>query len=102
MSPEAYDTQVYKVGYNGLKADIFALGLILFFISFGQPAWKAPSIKCAAFRRLKEKGMTNLLEKHTASSKYMALNKINQLADLLERLLAIEPNSRPDSMQEIL
>jgi serine/threonine protein kinase len=35
MSPEAYSTKVNKDGYSGLKADIFSLGMILFFLAFG-------------------------------------------------------------------
>jgi len=69
MSPEAYSTNS-KNGYNGLKADIFSLGMILFFLSFGQPAWKRPDKNQVMFRRLKEKGMENLLQSHPASKKY--------------------------------
>jgi serine/threonine protein kinase len=84
MCPEALSTNVYKDGYNGLKADIFSLGMILFFLAFGQPAWKSPSIKCMTYRRMKEKGMNNLLQSHPASKAYMTSDNINQLSHLLE------------------
>jgi len=101
MSPEAYSTNS-KNGYNGLKADIFSLGMILFFLSFGEPAWKRPDKNQVMFRRLKEKGMENLLQSHPASRKYSDRHGINELADLLEKLLSLDPSERPDSIEEIL
>ena len=51
---------------------------------------------------MKEKGMENLLQNHSASRPYLSYHKINELTQLLEKLLSPDPSLRPDSIQEIL
>ena len=54
------------------------------------------------FKRMKEKGIESLLQNHPASRHYVTCPNINELGDLLERLLNVDPSCRPDSIQEIL
>jgi len=51
---------------------------------------------------MKEKGMENLLQNHPASRKYAGYHYINELTNLLEKLLSIDPSLRPESIEEIL
>jgi len=39
MAPEVFQVSKTKEGYNGLKADMFSLGMCIFIMNFGLPAW---------------------------------------------------------------
>jgi hypothetical protein len=44
-----------------MKADIFSLGMVLFFISFGQSLWNEPNSRGnICFKILQEKGIETL------------------------------------------
>ena len=42
MSPEVYDFSG-EGAFNGIKADLFSLGIILFGLNFGATPWKVPN-----------------------------------------------------------
>lgn len=92
-------------GYNGVKNDIFSLGVVLFTISFKSGLWSRPSEpseKNIIFRRLRDRGIDFMLDSHPASKPIFSEGKIGNLANLLGLLLSIDPAQRPDSVNEIL
>ena len=55
MAPEVFNVRETQVPYEGLKADIFSLGVILYILNFGIPPWKKPNVsQCRLYKRFKE------------------------------------------------
>ena len=54
MPPEVFN--VGKSGsYDGIKADIWSLGVILFILEFGMPPWKVPDPEDKIYGKFKRK-----------------------------------------------
>jgi serine/threonine protein kinase len=54
MPPEVFNAE--KTGsYDGIKADIWSLGVILFILEFGQPPWKTPDPADKIYGKFKRK-----------------------------------------------
>jgi len=96
MAPENF--MVHKLdneGYDGIKNDVFSLGVMLFTMAFKSGLWSRPSEpseKNIIFRRLRDKGINFMLETHPASKDFFSEGKIGQLADLLGQLLSLDPS----------
>lgn len=94
------------MGYSGVKADIFALGVILFTLHFGIPPFTEARMSDRFYKLLNFKSgndkKTNLrffLKNHPATKDLLASNSIDyELLDLISTLLAENPNERPSSI----
>ena len=97
MAPENYMAHRQKDGYDGVLSDIFSLGVILFLMSFKSVLWtgtdSAPDDRNRTYRRLRDRGIEFMLEKHQASSN-CDFEGLGSLVDLLGGLLAIDPSKR--------
>lgn len=100
MSPENFSVHLRKGGYDGVKSDIFSLGMILFSMCFKSQLWNRPEERQnISYRRLRDKGVAFMLSKHAASMPY---DLSDTLIDLFTGLLAIDPSKRFDSVDQIL
>lgn len=105
MSPESYAAhRLGKEGFDGAKSDIFSLGIILFTMCFKSGLWMrsgAPDDSNIVFRRLRDKGIKFMLERHPAS-KSVDFSELELLVDLLGGLLATDPSKRFDTLGHVL
>jgi len=103
MAPENYMAHRQKDGYSGVLSDIFSLGVILFLMSFKSVLWtggadSAPDDRNRTYRRLRDRGIEFMLEKHQASSA-CDFERLGSLVDLLGGLLAIDSSKRFQSVE---
>ena len=98
------------LGYSGVKADIFALGVILFTLHFGVPPFKIAcredrNYKLLSFKSNAVDRKTSLkffLRNHPATKPLLDSNQIDyDLMDLITKLLEEDPLERPSNIQEI-
>ncbi len=100
-APEIYKN---RQGFKGEKADMFALGVILFIFEFGIPPFlianngdinyryfcRSPDVKKYFFKM------------HPATKEYFRMNTLDpDLVDLILCLLDQDPDKRPESIAEI-
>jgi serine/threonine protein kinase len=95
-APEAYQTKIDK-RYTNEKADIWALGVMLFTMFTGKYPFTEANARCYEFRLLKEYGIKKLLEKLKVDT-----NGCPEIVDLLGKLLMIDPLKRPSSAEVLL
>ncbi len=98
-------------GYSGVKADIFALGVILFTLHFGVPPFSVADPKEDRLYKLlshksnssdKKASMKFFLRSHPATKDLLASNRIDyELMDLIISLLQENPCDRPADIQGI-
>jgi serine/threonine protein kinase len=92
MAPEVFDGREY----NGLKADMFSCGVILFILLTGVPPFYKPTYADASFRIL-SRGPTGL---NKILRSWKLLDRVPPLAqDLLLRLLSPKPHIRCSARQ---
>ncbi|KAF0682574.1 Aste57867_25306 [Aphanomyces stellatus] len=86
MAPEVYigDHQ----SYNGFKADVWSLGVLLFILLSGIPPLEVPSEVDARFRIIRQEGIHAL-------AKMWKLPLTCDALDLLSSLLRAQPDERP-------
>ncbi|ETW04532.1 CAMK protein kinase, variant [Aphanomyces invadans] len=92
MAPEVYFGDHQR--YNGFKADIWSLGILLFILLSGIPPLEVPSEIDARFRIIRQEGVQEL-------AKMWGLAISNEALDLLSFILRARPEERP-SLDEIL
>lgn len=101
-SPEIY--QMASSGFDGDKADIFALGVILFIMIFGVPPFTMAT-KDNPYYRLFYRGSDSarfFFRMHPATRSLYQNGEINpQLMDLLMTLMDENPANRPRNINEI-
>ncbi|TMW63921.1 hypothetical protein Poli38472_014626 [Pythium oligandrum] len=90
MAPEVHDWQPLGV-YNGMQADVWSLGVLLFILVTGVPPFEAPHDGDARFRMVKYSGVQALLVKWQLDSRLPVA-----LQDLLDQLLRVNTDERPD------
>jgi serine/threonine protein kinase len=98
-------------GYSGVKADIFALGVILFTLHFGVPPFSLADPKEDRLYKLlshksnssdKKASMKFFLRSHPATKELLASNRIDyELMDLIISLLQENPCDRPADIHAI-
>ena len=103
MAPEI----IQEKEYSGVKADIFALGIILFQLCFNANPWTEASVpeESRTYRRFAVNGKIQDMMRFHASQKHRKMKEIeidNSLYDLLNKLLSPEPINRFDSVSEIM
>ncbi|GAB9471762.1 Camk protein kinase [Globisporangium polare] len=75
--------------YDGLKADMWSLGVLLFILVTGAPPFETSGESDARFRVVKHQGVGQLL------CIWQMENRVNdELRDLLSRMLIVDPNER--------
>lgn len=88
-APDSSSGQSNTGYYDGLKADVWSLGILLFIMVTGAPPFASPSERDARFRVVKSKGLRSLLGiwnmEHRVTS---------ELLDLLVRMLRVDPEQR--------
>lgn len=89
MSPEVFES---KEPFNGLLADIWALGVILFILLVGVPPMDFPGVADPRFVMIREGRLGDMLEQWSVSLSPAAV-------DLLQALLAPVPSKRPTIVQ---
>ena len=83
--------------YNGIKADIFSLGVTLFILVASKPCFYASSKK--------DKYYNNIINNHQQYESDLKKNNINisnTLLNLFYKMVAFEEKNRPDNIEEIL
>ena len=84
--------------YNGIKADIFSLGVTLFALMTNKPCFRAASKK--------DKYYKNLLENHKKYENYFKIKfniEFNEIfLDLFYQMVAFEEEKRPKNIETIL
>ena len=91
-----------KKGFSGCKPDLFALGVVLFTMHFGQTPWQETTEKDKIFSKYQRKAV-NLFRYHPASKQKFAAGLIDpDMLDLILKLLAFSPKERPESLHEVL
>lgn len=75
--------------YDGLKADVWSLGILLFIMVTGVPPFASPSERDARFRVVKFKGLRSLLGIWN-----MEHRVTTELLDLLTQMLHVDPEDR--------
>jgi serine/threonine protein kinase len=101
-APEIYTK--HKSGYDGAKADYFALGVILFILEFGVPPFTIatkdnPYYRCF-FRGPNASRIFFRL--HPITKELLLKGELDaDLSELLLTLLDAEPQNRPKSIQDI-
>ncbi|CAK4070047.1 unnamed protein product [Aphanomyces euteiches] len=83
MAPEVYDNQ----RYNGFKADVWSLGVLLFILLSGVPPLEVPSDVDARFRIIRQEGIHVLAKMWRVSLSKEALN-------LISHMLKTQPDER--------
>ena len=92
MAPEVY--QDSSCSYDGLNADIWSLGVLLFILFTGNPPFEVSSVEDERFQVIQRYGVRELLELDQA--------KVPELAiDLMEKMLVCSPNQRV-SIKEVV
>ena len=90
-SPEIYEGKPY----DGIKADIFALGVLLFTLTVGSLPFKSATNKDKFYKKIKNLGL----------DKYWKIvngtNLSNDFKDLYTKMVSYDPNQRP-STEDIL
>jgi len=101
MAPEILNER--RSTYDGIKADIFSLGLILYILFFGRPAFSKADDSCM-FWRTKQSKPSNFFRLHpTSRSLYKEGLIDSDLMDLLIRMLSTDLiNERPSSIAEVM
>lgn len=98
MAPEVFASSPTPFGtsdepgdaYNGLRADVWSLGVLLFILATGVPPFETPSERDPRFRTVQAHGVRELL-KRWQFDRGMA----PELCDLLVSMLRIDPSERP-------
>jgi serine/threonine protein kinase len=84
MAPEVFSVRDHYQSYSPLKADIFSLGVVLFFMAFGQKLWNEPNSRVnLCFKILQEKGIETLFSKHP-STRGLPVEKVSSIMHLLD------------------
>jgi len=101
MAPEILNER--RTTYDGVKADIFSLGLILFILYFGRPAFQQAD-ECCKFWRNKQARPTHFFRLHPTTRSLYKEGLIDaDLMDLLIRMLSTDlTNERPSSIFEVM
>jgi serine/threonine protein kinase len=101
-APETYFES--NEGYEGTRADIFSLGVILFIMIFGVPPFCMASKEDPLYRLFYRGANSSkyFLRLHHATKQRYAAGEIDlELVDLLFQLLDENPQLRPKSVNEI-
>lgn len=100
MAPEI----IQEKEYSGVKADIFALGIILFQLCFNDNPWTEASVsESRTYKRFAVNGkIQDMMRFHASHRKMKEIIIDYSLYDLLNKLLAPEPIDRFDSVSEIM
>ena len=80
--------------YNGIKADIFSLGVTLFILVASKPCFYASSKK--------DKYYNNIINNHQQYESDLKKNNINisnTLLNLFYKMVAFEEKNRPDNIE---
>lgn len=101
-APETYSNNCE--GFDGEKADMFALGVILFILEFGIPPFTVATQEDSYYRMF-YRGVNSFkyfFRLHPATKQQFNSMKIDMdLIDLLMALLDPSPQARPSSVREI-
>lgn len=84
MAPEIYNGEAF----DGRKADIWSLGVMLYCMVTGSPCWEAPSHSDERYKYFTDTSIRGLL------SAFRINNLSEGCVDMLERLLAVDPDQR--------
>jgi serine/threonine protein kinase len=85
MAPEMFAGK----GYEGVKTDIWAAGIILFIMVAGFPPFTMPSMQDWWFNKLASKKAHLFWQAHCRNAKFSDAFK-----DLIEKILCVDPSSR--------
>lgn len=103
-APETYGDNNSNEGYDGARADIFSLGVILFIFVFGVPPFSMATREDPLYR-LFYRGVHSykyFLRLHYATKhQFLAGNIDPELIEILFSLLSENPLERPQSIAEI-
>ena len=92
LPPQMYDNE----SYNGIKADIFSLGVTLFILITRKPCF---------YEANKKDKFYNAIIKKKGYSHYMKKNKIklsHEFLNLFYKMVAYKESDRPNNIQEII
>lgn len=93
MAPEVVQTAPGEL-YNGLQADVWSLGVLLFIMVTGAPPFERASDADPRFRVVRNKGVRDLLRGWRFDGKLPAA-----VQDLLVEMLAVDPAGRATADQ---
>lgn len=101
MAPEILNER--RTTYDGVKADIFSLGLILFILYFGRPAFHQADESCKIWRH-KQMKPSHFFRVHPTTRMLYKEGLVDaDLMDLLTRMLSTDLTSeRPSSIFEVI
>jgi serine/threonine protein kinase len=102
-APETYDCDVTG-GFDGAKADMFALGVMLFIMEFGASPFSAATKDNQYYRYLyREPNMQKMFFRMHPSTKEQQMKGSlnNDLVDLLLALFNENPEKRPKTIADI-
>lgn len=105
MAPEVLTKDRYDT-YEGIPADIFSLGVLLFVMYFGQPPFNKADERNDRFYSLFVKKPESFFRLHPTIKRVkteLNLEAVDQdLIDLVAWMLAKEVSARPKSIEEVL
>ena len=91
--------EIYKRNYNGVKVDIFALGVILFNLVTGIYGFEKAEINDKTYKLIMIRKYDNFWQK-------MKIKNLNEISDgfkkLFVRMVALLPKERPPTIDSIL
>lgn len=92
MAPEVYAGQVY----NGVKADMWSIGIVMFVLLTGVPPYQTPTAADARFMFVARGRVIDMLRSWRMDGWFS-----DQAKDLLVNLISREPGDRPDVAQAL-
>ena len=91
-SPDVYNAA--SRGYDGVKNELFSLGVVLFVITTGKLPFENPTFSDSCYRFIVKGDYNAFWKKHSA------IQTSEEFQHLVNRLIAFDPNERY-SLQEI-
>ena len=101
-APEIHTVGDYNP-YMGMPADIFSLGMILFILAFGAPPISMASNNDPNYRIFKRNPQKFWQNHPNVKKSQRGKNGLDQdLVDLLTKMLADSPQTRPQTMNDVM